>query len=126
MKFTRNQQIEIINMLYQSDVVKDNPLFLEETDNDLISYFDQIIYKLTDIDEVISDNLENYSLNRLSYLDRAIIRFFVFELLYSDNIVAKIINDAVEITKIYSDLDDEKQHKFTNRLLHNISLKVRS
>ena len=34
---------------------------------------------------------------------------------------AVVINEAIEITKIYTDLDDENQHKFTNRLLDNIS-----
>ncbi|MDY0278401.1 MAG: transcription antitermination factor NusB, partial [Acholeplasma sp.] len=48
-----------------------------------------------------------------------------YELKYSDLDTRIIINEAVELTKKLSDLDDGKQHKFTNKLLDNIAKSLR-
>lgn len=125
MKFTRNQKFEIINLLYQYDMLDGKFSIEDDLDHDLSGYYYKIVAKLDEIDETIINHLENYTLNRLSYLDRAIIRYATFDLLYSKNSVALIINDAIEITKTYTDLDDGKQHKFTNRLLQNIASGVK-
>ncbi|HEY8364368.1 MAG TPA: transcription antitermination factor NusB [Haloplasmataceae bacterium] len=75
------------------------------------------------IDEIISKNLENYRIERLSYIDLAIIRFATYELLF-DNVTPFpiIINEAIEITKKYSDLGDHKACAFNNRLLDKIRI----
>lgn len=73
------------------------------------------------IDDTIKKNLENYQLNRLSYLDLAIIRFATYELLYDKEMPAAIvINEAVDITKKYSDLGEKKASAFNNKLLDKI------
>lgn len=125
MKITRNQKIQIVQLLYQADVLNNKVVDSTNVDHDLVDYTYSIINKVSAIDEVISKYLQNYSIDRLSYLDRAIIRLATYELLYTSLSIGNIINDAIEITKTYSDLDDEKQHKFTNRLLQNISNGVR-
>ncbi|MFA7055792.1 MAG: transcription antitermination protein NusB, partial [Acholeplasmataceae bacterium] len=81
----------------------------------------QIIDELKSIDQLIETNLFDYSLSRLAYLDRAIIRLAVYEMVKTDTAKEVIIDEAVSLTKIYSNLDDEKQHKFTNRVLDNIA-----
>lgn len=78
-----------------------------------------ILSKLKEIDEIIEDNLFNYKLYRLAYLDKAIIRLATYEMLYTKEPKEVIINEAIEITKDYSDIDD-KQKAFTNKLLDNI------
>ena len=78
-----------------------------------------ILSKLKVIDETIEKNLFNYKLYRLAYLDKAIIRLATYEMLYTKEPKEVIINEAIEITKDYSDIDD-KQKSFTNRLLDNI------
>lgn len=108
----RQIRIDNINTLYQIDM----GVFFDQT-NELIT---DLLEKLPIIDEMISSNLTNYTINRLSYYDRAIIRYAVYEVKYLNIPKAIIINEAIEITKIYTDLDDEKQHKFNNRLLDNI------
>ncbi len=77
-------------------------------------------HNLAKIDEVISKNLKNWTIERLSYVDRAIIRLAVYELLETKTPASIIIDEAIEITKEYSNLDDENQSKFTNRLLDEI------
>ncbi len=79
-------------------------------------------HNLPKIDEIISKNLKNWTIERLSYVDRAIIRIAVFEMLETKTPVTIIINEAIEITKEYSNLEDELQSKFTNRLLDDIKV----
>jgi N utilization substance protein B len=108
----RQTRINNINALYQIDM----GVFFGDTNKTIRD----VLEKLPEIDEMISSNLTNYTINRLSYYDRAIIRYAVYEVKYLNIPKAIIINEAIEITKIYTDLDDEKQHKFNNRLLDNI------
>lgn len=108
---------DLINGLYQHDLLN-----IEDNDNLILS---DIIDKLDEIDDIIESNLFNYSLNRLSYIDRAIIRLATYELNYTKTHEAIIIDVAVELTKKFSDLDDERQHKFNNKLLDNIRKDIR-
>ena|SRR5690554_4863418 len=114
----------LVELLYQYDFYDNNINFLNNylvQDEDDIKVFNKIIENIDDINEIIEDNLFNYSLYRLNMVDRAIIRLAVFLIRFSQIPNPIIINNAIILTKDLSDLDDEKQHKFTNRLLDNIS-----
>ena len=75
---------------------------------------------LEKIDSIISDSLVNYTITRLNLVDKAIIRLATAEMLNGqDKRVA--INEALEITKEYSDHGDRKAVSFNNRLLDTIS-----
>ena len=73
------------------------------------------------IDEIISNCLFNYTIKRLNVVDLEIIRVATFELLEKKIASAIIINEAIELTKIYTNLDDDKAKAFNNKLLDNIS-----
>jgi transcription antitermination protein NusB len=119
----RELRIELMNVLYQYDLYKSDKLpFIPSFEiEEAQSIYQQIIEKLTEIDQIIEKHLFEYSLYRLSFLDRAIIRLAVYELKFTDLAKEIVIDEAVELTKIYCNLDDEKQHKFTNRVLDNIA-----
>lgn len=123
----RNIRIELMNVLYQFDLYQSSHLaFIPSFELEEASpIFSDIIDHLTDIDKIIEDNLFEYSLSRLAFVDRAIIRLAVYELKFTDLAKQIIINEAVEMTKIYSNLDDQKQHKFTNRVLDNIAKSIK-
>jgi len=56
-----------------------------------------------EIDQHISNYAENWRLERMSVIDRNILRLAVFELIYQNDIPASVaINEAVEIAKRYS------------------------
>jgi N utilization substance protein B len=76
---------------------------------------------LEKIDEIIEKSLVNYSLSRLNKVDKAIIRLATAEMLDGKTPKKVIINEALEITKEYSDQGDHKATSFNNRLLENIS-----
>ncbi|MBN3490207.1 transcription antitermination protein NusB [Acholeplasma equirhinis] len=92
----------------------------EKLDTDLKLKAIDIIKRKDEVDALISKNLTNYTIDRLNLVDLAIIRISVYELLIGELDPVKVINLGIDLSKEFSDLDDEKQHKFTNRLLDNI------
>ena len=73
------------------------------------------------IDTIISNCLVNYTIDRLSYVDRAIIRLATYEMKFLNLAKEVAIDEALLITREYSSLENEAQVKFNNKLLDNIS-----
>lgn len=105
---------EVIN-----DLLEDIPL--EERKRIDIEFLKTIITgvidNIIDIDENINKYLENWNLDRLGLTDQAIIRIAVFELLYTDTPDLVCINEAIELSKKYSDI---KVAKMINGVLDKI------
>lgn len=95
------------------------PLFGPEIDE----YVKGVMESKVKIDSIISEALTNYSLSRLNLVDRAIIRLAVYELLI-ETPAPVVINEAIEITKIYSDEGNHKAVSFNNRLLDKIKINL--
>lgn len=75
------------------------------------------------VDQIIEMALENYSILRLNAVDRAIIRLATAEMyLGEDKRVA--INEALEITKMFSDEGNHKAVAFNNSLLDKIAKEI--
>jgi N utilization substance protein B len=74
---------------------------------------------LTDIDTLLSQYAEHWELHRMAVVDRNILRFSTFELLYVEEIPPKVvINEAVNIAKKFS---QEESGKFVNGILDKIN-----
>ena len=123
----REARIATMQILYSADF---NGISLEEARKDVAShiltadvnnFLDMVESNKERIDDLISKSLENYSLNRLNYVDRAIIRLATAEMIEKSTPKKIIINEALEITKEFSDQGDHKAVAFNNRLLDNIS-----
>ena len=72
-----------------------------------------------EIDRIISENLDNWTLERIARTDLAILRTAVAEMLYVDSIPVSVsINEAVELAKKYG---DERSYAFINSVLGKIS-----
>ena len=108
---------EIVDNEVEAFILENNP-FVQE----LVL---GVKHNLDKIDQVIVESLKNWTINRLSYVDRAIIRLAVYELLETNTPANVIIDEAIEITKEYSNLEDDSQSKFTNRLLDDIKEKLK-
>ena len=76
-----------------------------------------VLNNIEDIDKNISKYLENWTIDRLGLTDQAIIRISVYELLYTDTPNLVCINEAIELSKKYS---DEKVSKMINGVLDKI------
>ena len=71
------------------------------------------------IDTAISKHVRNWSMDRLSVVDRNVLRIAVFELLYLDDIPPAVtINEAIEIAKQFG---DDESGGFVNGILDGLS-----
>jgi len=74
------------------------------------------------IDQLIISTVENWSIERLTAVDRAILRFATYEMLYLKDIPPKVtINEAVEIAKTYG---TDESGGFINGVLDKIREKT--
>lgn len=121
----RDDRISIMEKLFGYDMNNEyvylNPVddysdFVTETVN-------YVCANLEKIDEVIKASLVNYRINRLSFVDRAIIRMATAEMMMG-TAVAVAINEALEIVKVYSDQGDGASVRFVNKVLDNISKNI--
>lgn len=124
-KRTRRQLREdIVKRLYEMDINNEFTLletgypFVDDTIENIIKHKDKI-------DEFIQANLTNWKLARLSYVDRAILRFATYELWLTETPSEIIINEALNITRKYSDEGDNKMVGFNNKVLDTISKYVK-
>jgi len=76
-----------------------------------------VLDNLDDIDSNISKYLENWNIERLGLTDQAIVRIATYELIYTDTPNLVCINEAIELSKKYS---DEKVSKMINGVLDKI------
>ncbi len=119
-EFSRRElREEIIKHLYTIDINKEF-LDIDFESEYITESVEGVLANLHKIDEIIINNLKNWKINRLSYVDRAIIRFAVYELYYTDTPYEIVINEALNLTRKFSDEGDSKQVSFTNKVLDNI------
>lgn len=97
-----------------------------EADDYAVELINGVINMKDEIDEIISKNLFNYTIKRLNLVDLAIIRVATYELLQKTLDKKVIINEAINLTKVYTNLDDDKAKAFNNKLLDNIAKDIES
>src|SRR5699024_3869971 len=97
----------------------------EETvsEQEIPEYLDVLVHGVLaqeeEIDRTIARQLRNWSLNRRAKNDLLILRIGVYVLLYQQDVPANVvINEAIEITKEYS---DEESRKFVNGVLSSVN-----
>lgn len=77
-----------------------------------------VLKNLDEIDGLIKKYAQHWSLDRIATVDRNILRFAIYEILYLKDIPAKVtINEAIEITKKYADQDSSS---FINGILDRL------
>ncbi len=77
-----------------------------------------VLDHLPDINQTIQQHLKHWSPNRLSRVDRNILRLATYELLYLSNTPATVVlNEAIEIAKRYG---SEDSGAFVNGVLDQI------
>ena len=128
MKLTRTEAREkIMIILYQIDFyIKDNISFgvdsvikenLEMDNKYVDDIVNGVIENLDTIDNIISKYLDGWDLDRLGKTDKAILRLGTYEILYYDTPKVVAINEAIELSKKYS---DDKIVKLINAVLDKI------
>lgn len=95
----------------------------DKKDEEIRSYAEELvrgtIEKLPLIDKVIERFAENWTIKRMAYVDRNILRLSTYEMIHRADIPMKVsINEAVELAKRYGESDSSK---FVNGILDKIA-----
>ena len=106
---TRHElRYKTMTILYQA--------FLYDSNN--IEYdVENIIEKRDEIDGCANKYLEDWNISRLGFTDQAIIRMGIYEIMWTDTPDVTCIDEAVELSKEYS---DEKVCKMINGVLDKV------
>ncbi|UOE95926.1 transcription antitermination factor NusB [Alkalihalobacillus sp. LMS39] len=71
-----------------------------------------------EIDSILKKNIENWSLERVGNVDRAILRMAIHEILYIEDIPKNVtFNEAIELGKAFG---GEESGRFINGVLSNV------
>ena len=107
------------NLEEQMNVFFENQVIEEERVKEYIQSIATGVYqKKEEINRYIIENLkENWSIDRISKINVAILKIAIYEILYTDVPFKVAINEAVEIAKKYS---DESAPNFINGVLASI------
>lgn len=107
-EFNRNNLTEYLEHFELEDVDVD---YLNKTIFDMID-------NMEEIDKHITDNSRDWKISRIAKVDLAVLRIALSEILFNDTIPESVsINEAVEISKKYS---NEDSHKFINGILGTV------
>ncbi|MFJ8237014.1 transcription antitermination factor NusB [Ureibacillus sp. NPDC094379] len=87
----------------------------EESDSFFEGLVNGTMEKKEEIDAVLAEKLENWSLSRLPKIERTVLRLALYELLYMEETPNRVVlNEAIELCKTFG---DEKSSKFVNGVL---------
>ena len=114
--------MELIKNTYEETIetfIEDYEMDLKTIDVDYIKNVVKVVTdNLEDIDSRIVNALVNWKLDRVSKVNLTILRLAVGEMLFVDDVPGSVaINEAVELTKKYS---DEKSTSFVNGVLDKV------
>jgi len=128
MGFRRKSRELALQMLFQLDVNKNGLNWRKQfweihpAPPEVRTFAEQLVDGVVghqeEIDRLIQKHALNWTLGRMSIIDRNILRCAVFELLMLSDIPARVtMNEAIEIAKRYS---DEESGSFVNGILDHI------
>lgn len=128
MELRRNVLREkIMIILYQLDIAKDQKINVSiddtikanvEIDNEFVK---QIVYGCVtykdQIDKLANKYMNDWTIDRIDKTGAAILRMAIYELMYTDTPDVVVINEAIELSKKYS---DDNVRKIINAVLDKI------
>ena len=124
MKRKRSREIAM-ELLFSMEISKNSyeetiECFVEDYEMDLktidLEYIKEVMKSVVDhkeeIDEIIKNSLINWTIDRVSKVNLTIVRLAIAEMLYINDVPEVVaINEAIELTKKYS---DDKSVSFVN------------
>lgn len=125
----RSARIIALQALYQLDVTNRPIIEIisfdwlnKKFDDSTLDFARKLIEGTVDnkifVDSAIRRQLEHWDLERLSYIDRAILRFSTFSLFFQKSVPdTVVINEAVDLAKLFG-TDDS--YRFVNGVLDGI------
>jgi N utilization substance protein B len=84
---------------------------------ELVAIVDKIGAKRTELDEQIIPFLENWKFERIGRCTLLVLRYAIWEMLYSTTPHTIVINEAIELAKCFAEQDS---YKFVNGILDKV------
>jgi len=113
-------QIDLVNANIE-EILKynfENDEFSDEVKEFTLILVKGVISNLSEIDKAINTYTNNWSLDRITNIDRNILRMAIYEILHLKNIPKSVsINEAVELAKKYG---TKSSYSFVNGVLGKI------
>ncbi len=116
-----------VDLLYEADLRGDDPVTtladrIALSDPPINDYTIELVEGVAEhqreIDDMLSDYSEGWTLDRMPGVDRAVLRIGLYELLWSDDVPdAVAIDEAVELAKA---LSTDESPKFVNGILGRV------
>ena len=116
-----------MKVLYQIFILKESGIEFNihslikeqlEIENDFVTTsIDNILKHQTEIYELANHYLKSWPMERLNKVDQAILSLGIYELRYTETPPVVAINEAIELSKKYS---DEKVTKMINAVLDEV------
>ena len=122
----RTAREKALQALFQIDVSNTDPSLAiehvlegEKGDEYLSNLVIGVVEHKEEIDKLIIENLEKWSMDRLATVDRNLLRIAAYELKFYRNEIPEnvILDEAIEIAKIYG---DDQSSKFINGVLSKV------
>lgn len=122
----RTAREKALQALFQIDMSEADPkeailhvLEEERGDDYLSNLVSGVMEHKSEIDEMIKEHLEKWTIERIAPVDRNLLRLAVYELVYlKEEVPANVvIDEAIEIAKIFG---DEHASRFVNGVLSKI------
>jgi len=88
-------------------------------DKDIFTFAERLFLKVVnnqdEIDDVIKEHINNWRIERLTTIDRLVLRMAIAEFIYFEQILTKVtMNEAIEVVKKFS---TKKSGNFVNGIL---------
>ncbi len=104
---------------HQGDISEEQAeIFASQNDIDaedmavIVERFELINEKVAEIDDMISKASTNWTIDRISLVDKTLLRIIIFEALYDEAVPVPVaLNEGIELAKVYG---TDKSPKFIN------------
>lgn len=114
-------QIDLVNANMEESLkyIFERDKFSEEVKEFTLIITKGVVSNLNEIDKTIKHYTDNWSLERITNIDRNLLRIAIYEILYMKDIPKSVsINEAVELAKKYS---TKSSFSFVNGVLGKIN-----
>lgn len=118
---------KIMTILYQIELYQSNNIeydvdsiiheHLEEDSKFVNNIVSGVVNNKEEINKIANNYMQSWTIDRLGYTDRAILRMAIYEILYTDTPDLVCIDSAIELSKKYS---DDKVVKMINGVLDKV------
>lgn len=127
----RLARIKAVQSLFQVDMsgtdkeeAINNVLEEDETKDE---FLDKLVFgtleNLTEIDQIFKSHLENWKIDRVGNVDRAVIRMAIYEMKFLEEIPLNVsLNEAVDVAKSFG---GEESGRFVNGVISKIAVTLK-